>query len=304
MYASLVEDNFQLLRKVLPFIKKIQIPSSIPKLARALKIPVAVLPSLIKDWQNLGVNFVIKEGVVSLSPVYLLDAELYKTKLKFKPITLTVLIQRIIILLEWMTKLRVKPLESRIAEHQEKGRGRRRGWFSPYGSLLYQSIYWQGSFQASEYAGLTLCIGLAITQTLEKLVTHLQLKFPDHIYRHEKKLAGILLKQALHLQARRILFVLGLIQFLPGSSSFNRSTCQRSCGWSRQIDGQKQTLSYLMWKCVLEAAAQFEYKGRRNVFSQDWNRYDLSLNQYERDLVGALFFKVSHRRSGISCLYF
>ncbi|MEP4890076.1 MAG: bifunctional biotin--[acetyl-CoA-carboxylase] ligase/biotin operon repressor BirA [Aliiglaciecola sp.] len=83
-----------------------------------------------------------------------------------------------------------------LAEAQTAGRGRRgRTWVSPYGSSIYMSMFWSfaGGYQAIN--GLSLVIGIAVVNALQKLsVKGAMLKWPNDVYLQDKKLAGILVE--------------------------------------------------------------------------------------------------------------
>lgn len=83
-----------------------------------------------------------------------------------------------------------------IAEYQQEGRGRRgRKWFSPFGANLYLSMYWcleQGSVAAM---GLSLVIGIVMAEVIQSLgVSGVRVKWPNDLYLHDRKLAGILVE--------------------------------------------------------------------------------------------------------------
>lgn len=83
-----------------------------------------------------------------------------------------------------------------LAEAQTAGRGRQgRKWQSPFGASLYLSMYWtfSGGYQA--IGGLSLMIGVAVVEALNRLgVEGLQLKWPNDIYLDGKKLGGVLVE--------------------------------------------------------------------------------------------------------------
>jgi len=83
-----------------------------------------------------------------------------------------------------------------IAEYQQSGRGRRgRQWLSPFGSHIYLSQYWPLEQGMSEAMGLSLVIGIAISEVVQKYVpAKVQLKWPNDIYIEEQKVAGILIE--------------------------------------------------------------------------------------------------------------
>ena len=82
-----------------------------------------------------------------------------------------------------------------LAEWQSAGRGRRgRHWVSPYGANLYLSlacILDEGILQSG---GLSLAVAISVHRTLTGLgINGLGLKWPNDIFFHQRKLAGILL---------------------------------------------------------------------------------------------------------------
>ena len=97
-------------------------------------------------------------------------------------------------LLDHIAKL--KNGQSCISECQLAGRGRRgRRWISPFASHLYFSFYWRFDSGIDKVSGLSLLVGIAVVNTLEKLGIHgASLKWPNDIYYQGKKLAGILIE--------------------------------------------------------------------------------------------------------------
>ncbi|MDP5255835.1 MULTISPECIES: bifunctional biotin--[acetyl-CoA-carboxylase] ligase/biotin operon repressor BirA [unclassified Vibrio] len=83
-----------------------------------------------------------------------------------------------------------------LAEYQSAGRGRRgRKWVSPFGQNLYLSMYWNLSAGLGAAMGLSLAIGIATVEALEKLDIHgVKLKWPNDLYYQDKKLAGVLVE--------------------------------------------------------------------------------------------------------------
>lgn len=83
-----------------------------------------------------------------------------------------------------------------LAEQQTAGRGRRgRPWKSPPGSNLYLSVAWPFEGGAEAMAGLSLAVGVALCEALEKLgVDGLTLKWPNDVLRGGGKLAGTLIE--------------------------------------------------------------------------------------------------------------
>ncbi len=82
------------------------------------------------------------------------------------------------------------------ADVQTSGRGRRgRAWKSWPGASLTFSALWRFAPDAPVPAGLSLVAGLAVARALEELgVEGVQLKWPNDVLVHGRKLAGILVE--------------------------------------------------------------------------------------------------------------
>jgi BirA family transcriptional regulator, biotin operon repressor / biotin---[acetyl-CoA-carboxylase] ligase len=83
-----------------------------------------------------------------------------------------------------------------IAEYQLAGRGRRgRTWVSPFASHLYFSFYWRFESGLDKVSGLSLLVGIAVVNSLEKMgIQGVSLKWPNDLYYQGRKLAGILIE--------------------------------------------------------------------------------------------------------------
>jgi BirA family biotin operon repressor/biotin-[acetyl-CoA-carboxylase] ligase len=81
-----------------------------------------------------------------------------------------------------------------LAEQQTAGRGRRgRVWHSPLAGNIYLSLGWVFTEGLAAIEGLSLVVGLKVLEVLEQFgATGLQLKWPNDICWHQRKLAGIL----------------------------------------------------------------------------------------------------------------
>jgi BirA family biotin operon repressor/biotin-[acetyl-CoA-carboxylase] ligase len=83
-----------------------------------------------------------------------------------------------------------------VAERQTAGRGRRgRSWLAWPGASLTFSVLWRLPPGGLRPAGLSLVAGLALAVAMEKLgVAGVQLKWPNDVLVHGRKLAGILVE--------------------------------------------------------------------------------------------------------------
>lgn len=83
-----------------------------------------------------------------------------------------------------------------VAEYQGAGRGRRgRQWVSPFGANLYLSLYWRLEQGPAAAIGLSLVIGIVMAEVLHELgAKKVRVKWPNDLYLHDRKLAGILVE--------------------------------------------------------------------------------------------------------------
>ena len=83
-----------------------------------------------------------------------------------------------------------------IAEFQSAGKGRRgRTWVSPYGRNIYLSVCLKTQAGVAALEGLSLAVGLVAAQSLEPFgATGIELKWPNDLLLHNRKLGGILIE--------------------------------------------------------------------------------------------------------------
>jgi len=83
-----------------------------------------------------------------------------------------------------------------VAEQQTAGRGRRgKPWISPFASNIYMSLVWRFALQPADLQGLSLAVGVAVTDALASCgVRGLQLKWPNDILYEDAKLGGVLIE--------------------------------------------------------------------------------------------------------------
>jgi BirA family biotin operon repressor/biotin-[acetyl-CoA-carboxylase] ligase len=82
------------------------------------------------------------------------------------------------------------------AEWQTQGRGRHgRSWQANLGGALTFSLLWRFEQGVGFLSGLSLAVGIALARALELLgVTGVNLKWPNDVLHHFRKLAGILIE--------------------------------------------------------------------------------------------------------------
>ena len=147
----------------------------------------------------LGLN-VRRKGpeLVLDSPIELLDSAKISNQINHAPLDLEVL-WTVDSTNSYLMRRLVAPPKGYVvclAEHQEKGRGRRgRQWVSPFGRNLYISIARVFSQVERGLDGLSLAVGIQLAKTLkQKKVDNLGLKWPNDLLLNNAKLAGILVE--------------------------------------------------------------------------------------------------------------
>lgn len=169
-----------------------------------------------------------------------------------------------------------------FAESQTAGKGRRgRQWVSPFGCNIYLSILWRFQNDPASIAGLSLAVGVAVIRALRELdLTEIGLKWPNDIYWHDKKLAGILIEVSGESAGSCSAVIgLGLNLYLPvkETASINQPWTDieqiiGSCNYSRN------NIACLLLNHLLPVIADFETDTLRRYLSE-WRSCDVMLNK-------------------------
>ena len=167
------------------------------KIGELLGVSRTSVNNYIKGLQEIGLDIykVTGKGYRSAVPITLLDADKIKSLAKKQAVHVEQILDSTN---QWLLD-RIPDLEngqSCISEYQLAGRGRRgRTWVSPFASHLYFSLYWHFDSGIDKVSGLSLLVGIATVNALEKIgVQGVSLKWPNDIYYQGKKLAGILIE--------------------------------------------------------------------------------------------------------------
>lgn len=173
------------------------------ELGERLNMTPAAVQKLIKSLIDYQINIesVYGKGYRLHQPLVMLDSKTILQHANLKPLKP---ILKIFASID-STQNYLKPLFASkdkpmlcLAEYQAAGRGSRlgRSWHSPFGANLTLSCLGSIQKDLSELGGLSLVIGLAIIRALQEygLKEKLQLKWPNDIYCHDKKLAGMLVE--------------------------------------------------------------------------------------------------------------
>jgi len=165
-----------------------------------------------------------------------------------------------------------------VAEQQMAGKGRRgREWVSPFGSNLYLSLLWRFDEGPASLSGLSLAIGVAVINALNKLgVEEVGLKWPNDIYSKQKKLGGILLEVSGESNGPCSAVIgLGLNMFLSDKAAVtieqDWTDLNRIQAGKSQLS-RNQLLAGLMNE-MLQVSNDFTKK-TFSAYSRQWREYD------------------------------
>lgn len=170
-----------------------------------------------------------------------------------------------------------------IAEFQSKARGRRgRQWFSPFGTNLYFSMYWRLEQGIAAAMGLSLVVGIVVTQTLRELSgQNIKVKWPNDLYLNDQKLAGILVELAGKTgDCAHVVIGIGvnLNMTNPDTNIVNQK-------WANLGNINRNLLVAKIAKTLRENLEKFEKNGLA-FFIDDWNHLDNFIHRPVKLLIG------------------
>lgn len=170
-----------------------------------------------------------------------------------------------------------------LAEFQSKARGRRgRKWFSPFGTNLYFSMYWQLEQGVAAAMGLSLMVGIVMADTLRELSGQdIKVKWPNDLYLNDQKLAGILVELAGKTgDCAHVVIGIGvnLMMSNPDTNIVNQK-------WVNLGKVDRNLLVARVAKNLKIKLAEFE---RLSIapFINDWNRLDNFVNRPVKLIIG------------------
>lgn len=167
------------------------------KIGELLGVSRTSVNNYIKGLQEIGLDIykVPGRGYQSAAPIELLNDKLIRVLSKNPLIKVEQILDSTN---QWLLDKipNIRSGQTCIAEYQLAGRGRRgRTWISPFASHLYFSYYWCFDSGIEKLSGLSLLVGIATVNALEKIgIQGVSLKWPNDIYYQGKKLAGILIE--------------------------------------------------------------------------------------------------------------
>lgn len=174
-----------------------------------------------------------------------------------------------------------------VAECQTAGRGRRgRCWVSPFGGQLIMSMYWRLEQGMAAAMGLSLVVGIALVEALEvQGFSGVQLKWPNDLYVHGRKLAGILVEMSGTAGGPcQLVIGLGVNLLLPASEQERISQPFAELAELGEIhdrNGLVIALSRHLQHCL----SMFEAQGI-SAFREQWNQLDYFNGKAVRVLMG------------------
>ena len=165
-----------------------------------------------------------------------------------------------------------------VSEGQSKGRGRMgRAWASPKGKGIYASIILRPNLAPAEAAKLTLLSGVALCEAIKnKTELDARIKWPNDIFIHGKKVAGILTE--LSAEMDRVKFVIVGI----GINVNSKSDTLPEGATSLRSELKKQISRVEMTKEILQEMEKWYERLRIQGFSpivKRWKDLSLTLNK-------------------------
>jgi len=239
----------------------------------------------IRDW-GLDIFTVPGKGYSLPAPIQLLDpakitADLPEGKVEVLPVidsTNQYLLDRID---------QLSSGDACVAEYQQAGRGRRgRKWFSPFGANLYLSMYWKLEQGPAAAMGLSLVIGIVMTEVLQSLgAEDVRVKWPNDLYLKDRKLAGILVELIGKTgDAAQLVIGAGINLKMrePAGDVINQ-------GWinlqEAGIEIDRNELTVTLLKQLRSSLNQFEQEGLAPFIAR-WRRLDNFLDRPVKLLIG------------------
>lgn len=182
-------------------------------------------------------------------------------------------------------------------DYQSSGRGRRgRGFRSAVAGQLPFSIYWcfEGALDAMQ--GLSLVVGIAVSETLLELgYENVGLKWPNDIYAGHRKLAGILIEMSGQ-PHQQIHLVAGVgINIRLGAVSDEIDQLVTDLSSLNEQDINRNYLLVSCYKSLMKAYQEFCAKGFQG-FIDRWNYLDV----FHGEQVKLLFSNGKEERGAVS----
>lgn len=176
-----------------------------------------------------------------------------------------------------------------LAEHQSSGVGQRqKSWASPFGNNLYFSLKIKTKRRPQQLSGLSLVIALSTIKAIQ--MPELKIKWPNDIYVHHQKLAGILIDliQSDNVSSTLIISI--------GINVNQVENLLLDTQWTslQKITGNAHDRTSILVRILQQLKLDipiFEEQGF-SAFKDEWQRFDILYNQEvvltqgDKELVG------------------
>ncbi|MFB6421635.1 MAG: bifunctional biotin--[acetyl-CoA-carboxylase] ligase/biotin operon repressor BirA [Candidatus Malihini olakiniferum] len=163
-----------------------------------------------------------------------------------------------------------------IAEYQNAGRGRRGNqWQSPFGANLYLSMFWRLENGPAVAVGVSLAIAVVIAEVLHRLgAQDVKVKWPNDLYMHNRKLAGILV-ELIGKTGNAAQLVIGIGINLRMRPSSGKEVKQKWINLQEAgIDVNRNILTVMLLAELGNALEVFEQQGGLCSFIPRWRAID------------------------------
>ena len=164
-----------------------------------------------------------------------------------------------------------------LAESQTDGRGRHgKSWYSPMGANIYISFAHRLKLDMSALSGLSLAVGITLTETLQPYCEDLiQVKWPNDLLVNGNKLSGILVEiknegDGLY----KIIIGLGINIAMPETAEnviTQTSISLNQCNPVKELSRNEIVADLII--NILESVKSFENLGFEK-FHHKWNKLD------------------------------
>ena len=175
-----------------------------------------------------------------------------------------------------------------LAEYQYSGRGRRgRQWQSPFGSNLYLSTYWRLDAGVAAAMGLSLVVGVAIAEALQQFgAPDIRVKWPNDLYYHDQKLAGILVEMTGQAGgAAHLVIGMGLNIAMPTVATDMIDQAWTNLSAACVSLPSRNVLAATLISRIHQTLMEYEDVGLSG-FTERWNKIDNFLNRPVKLLIG------------------
>lgn len=195
-----------------------------------------------------------------------------------------------------------------LAEMQTAGKGRRgRKWVSPYAANIYMSVLWPLQKPLHESGMLSPMLAISMLTALEELgVTGLSLKWPNDIYCHNKKLAGLLIECSGEISGGcKMVIGMGVNVFM---SQFDNIDIDQQwtdmCSHTQDSQYLRNDVAAKLANSAVSALIQFENNTFENLVGT-WSQWDI-MKDKQVELHSAQFIQTGVARGIDShgCLLF